>query len=95
MDPTGHHRLCPVTTLVENIRLGQTGFAFILNNKGELQTTPNTRPTADITAGKIIYAEFLAKPPVSPGVVDVAIKSDLAKHENIYIADWGFRSAMG
>jgi two-component system NtrC family sensor kinase len=27
------------TTLVENIRLGQTGFAFILNKKGELQTT--------------------------------------------------------
>ena len=74
------------TTLVENIRLGQTGFAFILNNKGELQTTPITKPTADIIAGKTIYAEFLAKPPVSPGKVGVAIKSDLAKHENIYIA---------
>ena len=74
------------TTLVENIRLGQTGFAFILNNKGELQTTPVTKPTADIIAGKTIYAEFLAKPPDSPGKVGVAIKSDLAKHENIYIA---------
>jgi two-component system NtrC family sensor kinase len=74
------------TTLVENIRLGQTGFAFILNNKGELQTTPITKPMADIIAGKTIYGEFLAKPPVSPGKVGVAIKLDLAKHENIYIA---------
>ena len=74
------------TTLVENIRLGQTGFAFILNNKGELQTTPIIKPTADIVAGKTIYTEFLANSPASPGKVGVAIKSDLAKHENIYIA---------
>jgi len=74
------------TTLVENIRLGQTGFAFILNNKGELQTTPITKPTADIIAGKTIYAEFLAQPPISRGKVGVAVKLDLAEHENIYIA---------
>ncbi len=74
------------TTLVENIRLGQTGFAFILNNKGELQTTQITRPTIDIIASKTIYAEFLAKSSVSPGEVRIAIKSDSSQHENIYIA---------
>ena len=74
------------TTLVENIRLGQTGFAFILNQKGELQTTPITRPSIDIIAGKTIYAEFLAKPPVSASEVRIAIKSDSSEHENIYIA---------
>jgi two-component system NtrC family sensor kinase len=74
------------TTLVENIRLGQTGFAFILNNKGELQTTPNTRPTLDIIASKTIFAEFLAKPSVSAGKARIAVKSDITQHENIYIA---------
>ncbi len=74
------------TTLVENIRLGQTGFAFILNNKGELQTTPITRPSADILASKTIYAEFLANPSASPGEVRIAVKSDSSQHENIYIA---------
>ncbi|MGB9439096.1 MAG: ATP-binding protein [Desulfobacterales bacterium] len=74
------------TTLVENIRLGQTGFAFILNNKGELQTTPITRRSIDIIAGKSIYAEFLAKPLVSASEVRIAVKSDSSEHENIYIA---------
>ena len=74
------------TTLVENIRLGQTGFAFILNKKAELQTTPLLKPSAGMIASKSIYAEFLAKPSVSPGEVRVAIKSDSAQKENLYIA---------
>ena len=51
-----------------------------------MQTTPITKPTANIIAGKKIYADFLAKPPVSRDKVGVAVKLDLAKHENIYIA---------
>jgi len=74
------------TTLVENIRLGQTGFAFILNNKEKLQTTPMTRPSIDMIAGKTIYAEFLAKPSVSPSEVRIAVKSDSSQQENIYVA---------
>ena len=74
------------TTLVENIRLGQTGFAFILNNKGELQTTPITRPAIDIVSSKSIYEEFLAKQPVSQQEIRIAIKSDKSKHKNMYIA---------
>jgi two-component system NtrC family sensor kinase len=74
------------TTLVENIRLGQTGFAFILNTKGELQTTAITKPSMDIIDSKAIYAEFSAKPPASPREVRVAVKTGSSQHENIYIA---------
>ncbi len=74
------------TTLVENIRLGQTGFAFILNKKGELQTRPVTRPSSDIIASKTIYAELLAKPSVSSSEVSITVRSDSYQHENIYIA---------
>jgi two-component system NtrC family sensor kinase len=44
--------------LVENIRIGHTGFAFIINRKGEFQTSPrfevalNRPPYADILAGQ-------------------------------------------
>jgi two-component system, NtrC family, sensor kinase len=39
--------------LVENIRIGETGFAFILNKKGELQT----RPMYDLVPGKVPYGD--------------------------------------
>jgi two-component system NtrC family sensor kinase len=74
------------TTLVENIRLGQTGFAFILNTKGELQTTAITKPSMDIIDSKAIYAEFSAKPPASPSDVRISVKTGSSRHENIYIA---------
>jgi len=74
------------TNLVENIRLGQTGFALILNKKGELQTTPFSRPSIGIIASKTIYAEFLARASVSSGEVRIAVKSDSDQNENIYIA---------
>jgi len=74
------------TNLVENIRLGETGFAFILNKKGELQTTPLSKPFIDIIASQTIYTEFLAKSSDSPKEVRVAVKSDSSRHENIYVA---------
>ena len=33
--------------LVDNIRIGSTGMAFILNREGKLQTTPGARPSDD------------------------------------------------
>ena len=42
-------------SLVENLRIGQTGFAFILNKKGEFQTTPSY----DFTPQKGCYGFFL------------------------------------
>ena len=74
------------TTLVENIRLGQTGFAFILNREGKLQTTPKTRPSMDMIDSKTIYEEFLANQQNSPGKIRIATKTDSSRHKNIYIA---------
>ena len=42
-------------SLVENIRIGETGFAFILNRKGEFQTKPRT----DVPPQKDPYLSFL------------------------------------
>jgi two-component system NtrC family sensor kinase len=74
------------TSLVENIRLGKTGFAFIVNRKGELQTTPISRPSIDVNASKTIYPEFLVQSPVIPGEARVAVKSDNNQNKNIYIS---------
>jgi two-component system NtrC family sensor kinase len=72
--------------LVENIRLGETGFAFILNQKGELQTTPISRPLIDVSASKAIYAEFLTQSRAKISKVGVIVKSDINQNKNIYIA---------
>ena len=74
------------TTMVENIRMGQTGFAFILNREGKLQTTPKTRPSMEMIDSKTIYEEFLANQQVSPGKIRIATKTDDSRHKNIYIA---------
>ena len=50
-------------SLVENIRIGETGFAFILNRKGEFQTKPRT----DVSPQKDPYLSFL-----SPEISDVS-----------------------
>ena len=42
-------------SLVENLRIGSTGFAFILNNKGEFQTKPHS----EIIPSSEPYATFL------------------------------------
>ena len=63
------------TTLVENIRLGQTGFAFILNREGKLQTTPRTRPSMDMIDSKTIYEEFLANQ-------QIFTRKDPHRHQN-------------
>lgn len=43
--------------LVQNIRIGETGFAFILNRKSQLQT----KPGIDIILDKGPYSEFLRR----------------------------------
>jgi two-component system NtrC family sensor kinase len=74
------------TTLVENIRLGETGFAFILNTKGELQTTPISNPSIDIHSSKTIYTEFFAQSSANPGEVRVAVNSDSKQNKIIHVA---------
>ena len=75
------------TNLVENIRIGETGFAFILNRTGELQTTQPSKSSIDILASQTIHREFLTRSSISPGEVRVAVSSDSSGYKNIYIAD--------
>ena len=74
------------TTMVENIRIGQTGFAFILNHEGALQTTPMSKPSMNMIENKTIYEEFQAKQQVSSGKIHIATKKDGSRNRSIYIA---------
>ena len=77
-------------SLVENIRIGSTGFAFILNKKGEFQT----KPRFEVEAAKEPYLDFLKYD--SPPLDDVVVleKADDAGVEKIHVwsrlknADW-------
>ncbi len=55
-------------TLVENIRIGETGFAFIINQKSEFQT----KPRIDISAGKEFYKVLLEKKTNTPNDVKIS-----------------------
>jgi two-component system NtrC family sensor kinase len=75
-------------TLVENIHIGQTGFAFIVNKEGKLQTTPITKPFLDILPGKIIYKDFLNDQTSDPNEIRVSVKPDSKNRKNIYVASF-------
>jgi two-component system NtrC family sensor kinase len=47
-------------SLVENIRIGETGSAFIMNRHGEFQTTPRVKPSR----GNEFFLRFLTESPV-------------------------------
>jgi two-component system NtrC family sensor kinase len=68
--------------LVENIRIGQTGFAFILNRDGEFQTSPPRQLT--LTAQP--FLDFLENEAVDHGGIHVAEGTDGAGVKNIYVA---------
>ena len=73
-------------TLVENIRLGETGFAFILNRQGKLQTTQVTKKNIEIVPNMDIYNEFLQSPSTASNKIRIVVKKDNLDHENIYVA---------
>ena len=75
-------------TLVEGIHIGQTGFAFILNRKGELQTTPITKPSLEILPSQTIYTEFMDETGVAPDDIRTVVKPDSSSHKNIYVASF-------
>ncbi|MCG8685063.1 MAG: ATP-binding protein [Desulfobacterales bacterium] len=60
-------------TLVEDIRIGETGFAFIVNRKNELQTTPRV----DISPEKRLLKNLLKTP--SDSIDDVFITKEQAE----------------
>jgi two-component system, NtrC family, sensor kinase len=74
-------------TLVENIQLGKTGFAFILNQTGQMQTTPLARSSQEFVPDNTLYDKILEFSPATPkDKVRIAIIKDSASVETIYAA---------
>jgi two-component system NtrC family sensor kinase len=70
-------------TLVENIRIGQTGFAFIVNKDGEFQT----KPLFDVAASKNIYLDLLHLDKDGDKQVHIVERYDAMGRKNILVAD--------
>jgi two-component system NtrC family sensor kinase len=68
--------------LVENIRVGETGFAYIVNKKGEYQT----KPFLDIASSKEVIADFLAHEERLGENVQIVERSDSSGNQNLYVA---------
>ncbi|MCD6561107.1 MAG: two-component sensor histidine kinase [Deltaproteobacteria bacterium] len=68
--------------LVENIRIGKTGFAFIVNRKGKFQT----KPLFDVTQGKGPYMDFVKNSKTSKNNIYTVAQKDESGINNIYVA---------
>jgi two-component system NtrC family sensor kinase len=68
--------------LVENIRIGETGFAFILNRKGEFQT----KPRLDILSGEEPYQSLINGDNKHKKDIRVVHQIDDSGRRNIYVA---------
>jgi len=71
-------------TLVENIRIGQTGFAFIVNKDGEFQT----RSLLDVAACKDNYLDILAEGKAGENKMSIVERCDRTGKKNILVADF-------
>ncbi|MDF1590316.1 MAG: ATP-binding protein [Desulfobacterales bacterium] len=69
-------------SLVESIRIGKTGSAFILNKAGEFQTTSQ----ADAVADKETYLHFIDSVAKSKDGIDIIEKKDEAGRKRIFVA---------
>ncbi|MEW6671597.1 MAG: ATP-binding protein [Thermodesulfobacteriota bacterium] len=69
-------------SLVENIRIGKTGSAFILNKAGEFQTTPQV----DAVADKETYLYFLNNVAKSRDGIDMLEKVNESGRKSIIVA---------
>jgi len=68
--------------LVEKIRIGQTGFAFILNQAGEFQTNPSY----DLMLDQATYRSLLDDREQSRRRVQVLERADEQGRRNVYVA---------
>ncbi|MBU0698159.1 MAG: two-component sensor histidine kinase [Proteobacteria bacterium] len=68
--------------LVTSIRIGKTGFAFILNREGELQT----KQLFDILPSKEIYMDLIRKGKDSTEDVHIFEQKDALNKKNIYVS---------
>lgn len=71
-------------TLVENLRIGQTGFAFIVNRDGEFQT----QSLLEVAACKKIYLDLLAEGKDGDNRMRIVERCDIKGKENILVADY-------
>ncbi|MFO7560210.1 MAG: ATP-binding protein [Desulfobacterales bacterium] len=71
-------------TLVENVRIGETGFATILNRKGEFQT----KPPPGITHEKDIYKDLLGKKIENLDGILISRRKDDSGIEYIYVSSF-------
>jgi len=69
-------------SLVGNIRIGETGFAFILNKEGKFQT----KPLLDIATTRKPYIDFLSDRNITKDEIHVVERTDESGHKNIYVA---------
>lgn len=69
---------------VENIRIGQTGFAYILNREGKFQT----KPFFDIALRNGPYRDFLKIKEDDPRKVHIVEKKDDSGKKIIYVASF-------
>ena len=68
--------------LVENIRIGETGFAFILNKEGKFQT----KPLLDIIPNRKPYIDYLGNPAMTKDEIHAVEQFDDSGNQNIYVA---------
>jgi two-component system NtrC family sensor kinase len=69
---------------VKNIRIGETGFAYILNREGKFQT----QPFFDITPKNEPYRDFLKIKEEDPRKVHIVVRTDDSGRKIIYVASF-------
>jgi two-component system NtrC family sensor kinase len=70
--------------LVDNIRIGSTGMAFILNREGKLQTTPGARPSMSGPPESAVLQSLWSVMSAGTGDVRIVLREDSRGVENIY-----------
>ncbi|MBN2032109.1 MAG: two-component sensor histidine kinase [Deltaproteobacteria bacterium] len=71
-------------TLVQSVRIGETGFAFIINTQGECQT----RPCLDMDDSKQVLADLLADKKNIIRDINIVEKTDTSGGKNLYVASF-------
>lgn len=70
--------------LVDNIRIGSTGLAFILNREGKPQTTPGARPPSNGVSEEAVLQDLWSTLSSGTGDVRIELREDRRGVENIY-----------
>ncbi len=70
--------------LVNNIRIGRTGIAYILNREGKLQTSPGTRPMPADIPDPLLAKALWDSMSAGGDEVRIVLKENSSGQENIY-----------